>query len=244
MSADLRRAVGALVVLLAVGGVSAACGDETSDQKNDDARAAASKHAVVIGRAEDAMAGLDDYTYRGSIPLLLESTHPLHGRQAASTMRVTADGDCETVISFGDGLTITRRSIGDTMYQQMSPEMMEVSQIDDATQAALVGRWTAQPDDPRSTCDMTQLASSIDPDTLRRVGDRSVQQQAAVEYSAQASEDDRLAIRMWIATGRQPLILRLVAAMSGVDMDATLVSYNDGFKIEEPAADSVVRPQG
>lgn len=243
MSADLRRAVAALVVLLAVGGASAACGDETSDQKkNDDAPAAASKHAAVIGRAEDAMAGLDDYTYRGSIPLPLESTHPLHGRQAASTMRVTADGDCETVISFGDGLTITRRSIGDTMYQQMSPEMMEVSQIDDATQAALVGRWTAQPDDPGSTCDMTQLAASIDPDTLRRVGDRSVQQQAAVEYSAQAREDDRLTIRMWIATGRRPLILRLVAAMSGVDMDTTLVSYNDGFTIVEPAADSVVRP--
>lgn len=234
-----RTAVGIAAVALVSG--CGGGGDDGADPAG--APATADRQvASAFAAAERAMSELDDYTFRGLVPLPEDSSNPLGGRDAVSTTRVTADGRCETIVSMGDGVTSTRRTIDGTSYQQFSDAFLEISELDGATKDSLRGRWTAQPDDAGSSCDVADLSGSVDLTTAREVGPGVVRGVDGVEYEAEATEDPRASVRVWIAAGPNPLVLKLESAVGGVDTEMSLVSYDDGFTIDEPAPDLVIQP--
>lgn len=195
-----------------------------------------------LTRAEQAMGTLDDYTFRGTTTLPVDASSPFAGEEIATTQHVAGDS-CETVISLDGVVQMTRRNIDGTTYQQLSPALLESSGLDASTQAQLNGRWTAAPGDPAANCDMTRLSESLDLDSIHKVGPAKLRGRDAIEYVAAAKTDDRVSVRIWIATGDEPLVLRISGGMGGVDLDQTLVSFNDGLAIKPPTPDLIVEPQ-
>lgn len=241
-SGTLMRVWRLLAVATMIIGFLSGCGggsDSSSKVRStsvDPGTAASDQFAEV----ERVMGTLDDYTFRGDIRLPEVDSNPISGRPGVMTMRVTADGRCESVMEISGAGALSRRTIGGTTYQQLSDDFLEISEMDDSTKAALRGRWTAQPDNPDSTCDATKLSQSIDLASVEEVDTEVVRGTDARVYEASAKTDPSMLVRVWVASGSRPLLLRIASTAGGVELDLTLASFNDGFTIEAPPADLVI----
>jgi hypothetical protein len=236
-----RVILGAVVAasLAACDGDKKDAADAETSHPTEDAR---SRIADVLVAAQQGMAELTDYTYRGTLKLPKDPSNVLGGRHVTATIKVTADGRCQTVLTFEDLGNMIRRSIDGTTYQQYSDELLANATLDDATKDVLRDHWTAQPDSPDANCDISQISRSLDLTTARELGSSVIRGVDAVGFQGHADTDARVKVRVWLSTGDDARVLRITGGIPGGDSTITLVSENDGFTIDKPPAGAVVHP--